>query len=263
MKFFVITTSLIVLVVVIWILGAWPVSDESSERPDMNLITLSERFLYTVKTGDATDSLEQALSNYSLNELESGLTNDTARKLFWVNLYNAWYQILAGRESKTQPGIFTEKAIYFAGFKLSLDDIEHGILRRYRWKYSLGYLPQFLLSSKIKRLAVREIDYRIHFALNCGAKSCPPIAFYSYDELDEQLDKAARSFLSSETEVDAAKKEVHVTRIMYWFKGDFGGNNGIRKILSAYLGQDFTDYSIQFKDYDWSPDLNRFAEHDE
>ena len=39
-------------------------------------------------------------------------------------------------------------------------------------------------------MAVDVIDFRIHFALNCGAKSCPPIAFYSYDKINDQLDLA-------------------------------------------------------------------------
>lgn len=152
--------------------------------------------------------------------------------------------------------------IRFADASFSLDDIEHGILRKYRWKYSLGYLPQFLPSSRIKKLAVAEIDFRIHFALNCGAKSCPPIAFYQYERIDEQLDIAAQSFLQSETTIDSTKQEIHVTKIMQWFKGDFGGESGIKRIISKYLGTDFSLYKVKFKDYDWSEDLKNFATHE-
>lgn len=255
-----ILASVTVLLVVLWLIGSRPVRKETAGIPDYVLVTLSERLLYAVKTEDQTDSLEQVLANYSFEKIVAGLTNDTARKLFWINLYNAWYQILAIRDKKTQPSIFTEMAIHFADFSLSLDDIEHGILRKYRWKYSLGYLPQLFPSFKIKQLAVDNIDYRIHFALNCGAKSCPPIAFYRYEELEIQLDLAAQSFLANETVSYVDKREVQVTKIMYWFLADFGGKSGIRKILSKYLRQDFEGYKISFKDYDWSADLKNFSE---
>lgn len=259
MKITLFIVALLVVVILLWALGARQIVNKSESNPDENLLTLSEQLLYAIKTEVPTDSVEQLLSGYSLDRLIAGLPNNRVRKLFWINLYNAWYQILAIREKKTQPDIFTTKAIHFKDFSLSLDDVEHGILRKYRWKYSLGYLPQFSPSQNIKKLAVSEIDYRIHFALNCGAKSCPPIAFYKYTDLDEQLDLAARSFLSGETEVDVSKKEIHVTKIMYWFKGDFGGSDGIREILSKYLGKDFTGYKIHFKDYDWTEELKNFT----
>lgn len=96
---------------------------------------------------------------------------------------------------KKRPVIFKDKSIHFADAHFSLDEVEHGILRKYRWKYSFGYLPQFLPAMRIKQLAVEAIDFRIHFALNCGAKSCPPIAFYRYDKINDQLDLATQSFL--------------------------------------------------------------------
>jgi hypothetical protein len=260
MKLLLILLVMVVFVSFIWAFGAHREPREDRDNPNHTLLKLSEQLLYAVKSAESTDSLEQVLSSLSVQTLYSGLTNDTARKLFWINLYNAWYQILAIRENKTQPGIFTDKAIRFADILLSLDDIEHGILRKYRWKYSLGYLPQFLPAKHIKLLAVQETDYRIHFALNCGAKSCPPIAFYSYTELDQQLNLAARSFLENETIVHSTKKVVEVTKIMQWFLADFDGKNGIRKILTQYLHQDFSNFTIRFKDYDWSEDLKNFTE---
>ena len=47
---------------------------------------------------------------------------------------------------------------------------------------------------------------------------------------------------------------------MQWFKGDFGGEMGIRKIVSQYLGEDYSHYTVKFKDYDWSDDLKNFVE---
>ena len=108
-------------------------------------------------------------------------------------------------------------------------------------------------------LQCSKIDYRIHFALNCGAKSCPPIAFYEYVFLDKQLETAALSFLLTETEIDSIKEEVKVTKIMQWFKADFGGTKGIKSILSKYLNKDFLEYSVQFKNYDWTQELKNYT----
>ncbi len=226
--------------------------------PDTVLLKLSEELLYKVKTEETTDSIEAEIEQLSPEKLIKGLNNDNAIKTFWINMYNAWYQILAVREKKKSPEIFTQKLIPVAGKKFSLDDIEHGILRKYRWKYSKGFLPKFFPGKLIKQLAVSKIDYRIHFALNCGAKSCPPIAFYSYNNIDRQLDLAAKSFLSGETEIDDVKKEVRVTKIMDWFIGDFGGKKGIRRIIKDVLQTNVTGFTLKFKPYNWDEALHNF-----
>lgn len=228
--------------------------------PDTALIKLSEKMLYIVKTEGPTITLEKELATIEKKRLIEGLNNDDAIKTFWINMYNAWFQVLATREKKKRPEIFTGKFITIAETKFSLDDIEHGILRRYRWKLSRGYLPKIFPGKLIKQLAVSTIDYRIHFALNCGAKSCPPIAFYTYDNINKQLDIAAKSFLNSETEFDDVKKEVKVTKIMSWFIADFGGKKGIRKIIKEKLLKDVEDYSVKFKPYDWAAELAKFEE---
>lgn len=239
-----------------------PISKKNTEAmPDTSLLKLSESLLYNVKTDEPTADIEKELSGIDKKRIVEGLNNDDAIKTFWVNMYNAWFQILAVREKKKNPEIFTSKLILIAGKKFSLDDIEHGILRKYRWKYSKGYLPKFFPGKLIKKLAVSKIDYRIHFALNCGAKSCPPIAFYSYDNIDKQLDLASKSFLSGETEIDDPKKEVRVTKIMDWFIGDFDGKKGIRQIIKKVLNKDIAGYKIKFKPYDWSVALHNFEEH--
>jgi len=242
-----------------WWLGALPVNTTSAATPDQTILKLSEKLLYAVKTESSTDSLEKELASLNMDNLITGLSNDAARKTFWINIYNSYYQVLAIREKKTSPGIYKEKLIPVAGYSFSLDDIEHGILRKYRWKYSMGYLPQFLPSKLIKRLAVSKIDYRIHFSLNCGAKSCPPIAFYEYEKLEPQLEVATRSFLRSETDIDTIKKVISTSKILEWFKGDFGGKKKILSLLSSVFNQDFSGYSIKFKDYDWSALLKNYG----
>lgn len=249
----------LILFILVWGLSA--ISWNKEDSPDYNpqLVSLSGQLLLYVKTEDPTDSIEFALSRIDPSQLRAGLCNDIARKVFWINIYNAWFQILSLRDTVDKSNFFTKKSIPIASMHFSLDDIEHGILRKYRSKFSQGYLPQFFPPSAIKQLSVSKIDFRIHFALNCGAKSCPPIAFYDYDDLEEQLETAAKSFLTSETEINEEKKLVRVSKIMEWFKADFGGTQGIRRVLSKYLEIDLSGYAIQFKEYNWDTQLKNFV----
>jgi hypothetical protein len=222
-------------------------------------VALGEQLLLHVKMANPTHALEYSLEKLEIGDLTGNLLNDNTKKAFWINIYNAYFQILSVRERKAKPEIFRQKLIIIAGRKFSLDDIEHGILRKYRWKFSLGYLPQLFPSDTIRKLAVSTIDYRIHFALNCGAKSCPPIAFYKIDSIEKQLDLATQSFLENETIVDEEKKLVTVTKLMRWFKGDFGGKDGIKTILARYLRRDFKSFTISYSEYNWDTSLNNFT----
>lgn len=267
-KLIVIFCLTLVSMVALWCYGAIPVQQPqrvSGEAAVLinpistSILKLSEELLYKVKVKNNTDSVELALSKLPYDQLLNGLSDDCAKKTFWVNQYNAWYQILATRFKLSRPAIFTSAKIPIAGKLFSLDDIEHGILRKYRWKWSMGYLPQFMPLKTIKELAVDTIDYRIHFALNCGAKSCPPIAFYRYDKLEQQLDMATLSFMKSESEIDDIQKRVTVSKILSWFKGDFGGTNGIKTLLQKVFQRDFSRYTIRFNEYNWDADLANFV----
>jgi hypothetical protein len=62
------------------------------------------------------------------------------KKTFWINIYNAFYQILREKEKVDKQIIYKKKLFKIADTMFSLDDVEHGILRRYRYKYSLGFI---------------------------------------------------------------------------------------------------------------------------
>ena len=223
-------------------------------------VVLGEQLLLNVKMGEPTNALEYSLQKLDMGDLTGSLISDNTKKAFWINIYNAYFQILSVRERKTKPHIFKQRLIPIAGRVFCLDDIEHSILRRYRWKFGLGYLSQLFPLKIIQQLAVSNIDFRIHFALNCGAKSCPPIAFYEADSIDKQLYLATQSFLENETVINEPKKTVSVTKLMQWFRADFGGITGIKKILAQYLKKDFTGYTMHYTDYNWSQQLNKFAQ---
>ncbi|WP_341224640.1 DUF547 domain-containing protein [uncultured Arcticibacterium sp.] len=224
----------------------------------MTISKLAEELLLNVKKEESTDNLEEQLAILTLGQLKEELKTDSQKKAFWINCYNAYYQILRKNTKLLAPEIYTEKLIKIAGENFSLDEIEHGILRKYRIKISLGYLPNIFAPILIKSLAVNKVDYRIHFALNCGAKSCPPIAFYNYNKLDQQLDIATLSFLESETEVFYDKMEIHTTSLMSWFRGDFSGKKGIKQILEDKLNIPTTGFKLIYKPYSWEDQLLNF-----
>lgn len=225
-------------------------------------VRLSQEAVYAAKTGENTAALQKQLANLDEVVLATTLTNDADKKAFWINLYNAYTQILLQQKKQryqNRSRFFGDRIITIAGRPYSLDDIEHAILRRGRTKWSWGYITNPFLPARFKRLRVNKVDYRIHFALNCGAKSCPPIAFYSAEKLDTQLNLATANYLTSSVQYNAATKEVWVPRILSWFRADFGGKKGIRKLLTTQgLTPAGTKPRLRFSPYDWTLSLNNF-----
>jgi hypothetical protein len=225
---------------------------------DSRLIHLSQEFLYKVRS-EEEESVIKKLKEITTEQLVTGLAGDADKMLFWINLYNGWFQVLAKNQEIKGKQIFKVKGIPFADRSFSLDEIEHGILRRYRWKYSMGYMSSWFPPSIIKELAVDAVDYRVHFALNCGAKSCPPILFYSPERFELQLNLAMKNFIKSETRIDTLNQIIYTSRIFSWFRGDFNGKKGILKLLGDVWQQDFSTYKIKFDAYDWSKKLGYYG----
>ncbi len=105
------------------------------------------------------------------------------------------------------------KWIPLLGGKVSLDDIEHGMLRQ-RGRYD---------------------DPRVHFAVNCASIGCPPLREEAFvaDRLDTQLDEQAQRFMSdrSRNRFDAERGRLEVSKIFDWYGEDFRlGHRGIRSL---------------------------------
>jgi hypothetical protein len=223
------------------------------------LLSTSEKLLLNVKMNLDTERERLFLQSVTLAQLKIELNTDQAKKAFWINIYNAYYQIEARKSTINRKTIFSTRAILIAQNYLSLDDIEHGILRKNRWKWSFGYLRNPFAFALLKDLEVQIIDFRIHFALNCGAKSCPPIAFYNYTKIDQQLNDAMFSFLEQETTIDHSTKTIATSKLLLWYRADFGGTKGVKKILSNLLALDLTPYSIRFTAYSWESHLENYS----
>lgn len=192
---------------------------------------------------------------------------------FWLNLYNALVidGIIHYGIRKTVhevPGFFRRAAYNVGGYRFSLDDIEHGILRA-----NAGHLiipgPQFGKNDPRRSFVLDEIDFRIHFALVCGAASCPPVRFYDPQQIDAQLDLAARNFIEQTIEFEPHHQIVRLSKLLQWYGEDFGAGTWMKlglgnrqqlfNALKPYIPGDIMrgisetrKMRVYFKSYDWS-----------
>jgi hypothetical protein len=230
---------------------------------------LSMKLVESVRDGEPTDEMQSCLANVSAGELHKNLATESEKKAFWINIYNAYIQIklldnpelFDDRDSWFGYNFFSTPQILIAGHLMSFDDLEHGIMRRSTHKLTMGYMRSFGVTDIEKMFWWDEIDPRIHFALNCGAISCPYIAVYDPDRVDEQLEITTRNYLNETTVFDSERNRAMVTRLMSWFRGDFGGLSGAREMLRQYgaIPQD-SDPKISFLEYDWTLELGNYQE---
>ena len=228
------------------------------------LVKLSQDFMYAAKTNEDASNFINQLKDLNYNELVNNLKGDDDKKAFWINLYNAYtnYSLHKNPDQyKSRNNFFRNRNIVVGGKPFSLDNIEHGILRRSKIKWSLGYLSKLFPGKTEKQLRVTNLDYRIHFALNCGAKSCPPIAFYNPENLNAQLDVATNAYLSEEAVYSKETNILQLPTLISWFRRDFGGKKNVVALLKQknIIGASVQP-KIKFKKYDWSLYLNNFKQ---
>lgn len=191
-----------------------------------------------------------SLMNYlrSLEATAISEHNRNEQRAYWINLYNAKtvelilsrLPVKSIRDINISPGLFSSgpwgaKLLTVEGEKLSLDDIEHRILRPI-WQ-----------------------DNRIHYAVNCASLGCPnlqPIAFTA-DNTEAQLEKGAREFINHRRGVSIDGEKLKVSSIYIWFQEDFGGSaEGLmqhwQKYAAGPLAQALQTYSGGLSHgYDW------------
>jgi hypothetical protein len=181
-----------------------------------------------------------------LENINTGSLSRNEQFAFYINAYNAWTikLILSGypgvKSIKDLGGWFSspwkKKLCRIDGELITLDDIEHNILR-----------PRFR-------------DPRVHFAINCAAKSCPPLRGepYSGGSLDQQLDDSAQAFINDPKSNRLEGHELYVSKIFYWFGEDF--NDDVMGFFLKYAKGDLKkqleskrgEIQIEYLDYDWS-----------
>jgi hypothetical protein len=175
---------------------------------------------------------------------------------YWLNLYNVnivtrvvdGYPTASIRDLSTDPvirlNVFKKETVPFASGKISLNDIEND------------------------RVRAEFKDPRVHFALNCAAKSCPPLRVEAYvgARVGDQLDDQVRKFLGGpglRIEQQGDRTILHVVKILDWFAGDFDKEAGGRlPFLMKHMppetkrlvptGVAAANIELAFDDYDWS-----------
>lgn len=207
--------------------------------------------LNNVRYGEASAADRRDLNRYleTLTALPISTYNRAEQMAYWINLYNALtvkvvldhYPVKSIRDIDISPGFFTDgpwgkKLVMVEGEKISLNDIEHRILRPI-WK-----------------------DSRVHYAVNCASIGCPNLQATAYTgaTLDAMLDAGAGAYINSPRGVAINNGDVTVSKIYDWFIADFGDDEKsvlahLAKYAAPDLRQKLADIGkIEDVAYDWS-----------
>ncbi len=198
-----------------------------------------------------------------------GLATRGERLAFWINTYNDLVAeglvALGVRDTVWEvPDFFDRIRVRIGGLEFSANDIEHGVLRVNR-PNPLSGAPPFSPGDPRLAHVMPDLDPRIHFAINCGARSCPPVQHYDSAKIHDQLDASTRGFVSREVTLDGDR--LVASPLFDWFAADFaqwpGGVVGFladhlddgpvrRAVLAGGLDR------VAWREYDWRlPDRAR------
>jgi Protein of unknown function, DUF547 len=207
-----------------------------------------------VRYADFKKEGQQALKAYvkSLEGVDVASLGRSEQWAYWANLYNAktidivldaypvkYIKDISLGGSFTAAftgGPWKAKVLKVAGQDLSLDDIEHGILR-----------PVFK-------------DPRVHYSVNCASIGCPNLMREAFTgaKLDAQLDTGAKAYINNPRGLNLSGGKIVASSIYDWFKADFGGNAaGVLAHAKTYAGPALKQQlesitTISSFEYNWS-----------
>ncbi len=207
--------------------------------------TGANRFDYAGVTSEDRSRLDGYVD--ALAELDPRGLNRAEQKAYWINLYNALtvqqilqaYPVSSIREIKSglfSAGPWKKEVVRVAGESLTLNDIEHRILRPI-WA-----------------------DPLIHYGVNCASIGCPDLLTTAYTgaRVDAQLADNARAYVNDARGADLRGDRLVVSSIYIWFQADFGGSDaGVIQHLRRYASDGLRDQldgitAIADDHYDWS-----------
>jgi len=199
----------------------------------------------------------------------------TARKAFVINVYNtaivhAFAKVGAPKGGLQRSKFFPGVGYIIGGAFYSFDTLESGVLRGNRKGPGLHLSNPIKKGDKRIKSALKddEVDCRIHTALNCGSKSCPPVKKFSKEAVDEELEVVATAFFQQEDNFSIKGKVISLNMILKWYGRDFGKNQAeVVTTISQWLpdNQQETvrhlvesgDLVVKYNFYDWSTDAKR------
>src|SRR5918992_931522 len=193
-----------------------------------------------VHYGSVLPEDRKALKSYleTLQSLPISAYNRAEQKAYWINLYNALtveivlsrYPVESIRDIGISPGLFSRgpwdaKLLTIEGEKLSLNDIEHRILRPI-WR-----------------------DPRLHYAVNCASLGCPNLQpeAYTAENTEALLEKGAPDYINHSRGVALKKGRLTVSSIYDWFKEDFGTTR--EALMQHWLKYADSDVGTALKGY--------------
>lgn len=244
--------------------NTWHRFSFQTKTEDNKFIMLSVELLQAVKNGETTKPIQDKLAQVKAETLAQHLTSDNQKKAFWINIYNAHIQILLGENPKlfeNRGEFFSKPRFTIAQKQLSFDDVEHGIIRSSELKLALGLIKNPFADEFEKQFRTEKTDGRIHFALNCGANSCPLVAVYKASNFDKKIEQVAKHFLQKVSEYNKSENTVYTTTLFSWFRGDFGGSEGIKNTLVHFeVVPKGVEVNVEYLDYDWTLSLGNYYE---
>jgi hypothetical protein len=212
-------------------------------------------------------------STCELQRVELKTMSETDKLAFCLNVYNlmikhAFAQVGRPESSMKREFFFSNISYNIGGEVYSLNDVENGILRGN--KKPAGFHIYRPFGSGDARLAhiMEDPDPRLHFALNCGAKSCPPVKKYTKEAVFEELRVVAIAFCMSDenVQVNVQKSEVRISKLFHWYLYDFAKSEKhlLTEIIPQWLvGEKLQNwllvinrgkYKVKKNKYDWTTD---------
>lgn len=248
-----------------------PASDYTTELTSIldQIVTRDGMVRYDLLSGPLMEDFRRVVRAVEEYDVRT-LTTDDRKLAFWMNAYNVqmlWNIITNPETSQIIEDGYSEEffntPIRAAGLGITLDQIEHVLLRRQEG-------PPHL-----ERLRVRLLDPRIHVGINCAAVSCPALRSRAFtpSNVDEELDRAMREFMGRSRHVRMEDTVLVISSILDWFGTDFEvEGRPLGDFLVRYMPKDRDDYAeirarlegknaaelkhVRFE-YDWS--VNRAA----
>lgn len=175
--------------------------------------------------------------------------------------------------SSSQSDFLDNVKFILGGHVYSLNDWKHGFLRGNACLPNRRKRPFGKMDPRLQ-LVVKKPDARVHFCINSGSKSCPPVLFLSADHLEEELALIAASFCEDEDNVKLipGKSEIRLSKIFQWYHSDFVGNpNQLPVVLSSYMHGvrkqtlermlENTSLKVSYLEFSWNLHFKTFKEY--
>lgn len=177
-----------------------------------------------------------------LGQVDATALSKDDRLAYWINVYNInvvtlvaeHYPVKSIRDLSTDPikrlNVFDQEVVPYGTGKTSLNHVE------------------------VTEIRQAFNDPRIHFAINCAAKTCPPLRDEAYtgSKINTQLDEQARAFLNGPYGAKVSGDTVTTTPIMKWFGEDFTKSGGPLAFIRKYVKNVPENAKVAFADYDWA-----------